>query len=249
MIAGVVEFRREQKYLVSRHDAELIKHRLSVAMSVDAHARADGHYNVSSLYFDDPSGSGIRANRSGVSVRHRFRMRVYEHSPATLRLEKRLRRADAVAKRVSPLRTAAVEGLESDEPVFRLNPEESVQMDLLSEVRGHALAPAYVISYRRAAFVDPLSSLRITVDDAIRVSAGCAGLFGNGRAHPCLPDGYSVLEIKSQGRVSAIAASVVKHVRSEHIAISKYVLGAETLLPRKEMLWVPTSRFLTSWER
>ena len=169
---------------------------------------------------------------------------MYGDDPATQRLEKRIRRGDLVAKRYASLADTRIPGMDDDVPVFELDSADPVQLDFLAVARTKGLGPALVIRYNRSAFVDPIVGTRVTIDHQITAAPGCTGFYQPARGrYPCTPHGIAVLEIKTSGRLPWAVGSLLQGIHAERSAISKYMLGVETLSIRKERLWVPTSQF------
>lgn len=82
------QFRHELKYLISESEAEVIKNRIKVIMHTDKHAGPDG-YSIRSLYFDDIMDTALVEKDSGVSSRHKYRIRIYNYSDNVIMLERK----------------------------------------------------------------------------------------------------------------------------------------------------------------
>ena len=82
-----VKYRHELKYLISAAQIPLLKSRIAAIMRLDPHAGADGKYIIRSLYFDDYKNRCYYENENGTDPREKFRIRIYNHSPAVIHLE------------------------------------------------------------------------------------------------------------------------------------------------------------------
>ena len=81
--------RHELKYLISASAAELLRRRLPGIMQRDPHAGPTGQYTIRSLYFDDPAHSAYYEKMDGICTRSKYRLRIYNYSLKTIKLEKK----------------------------------------------------------------------------------------------------------------------------------------------------------------
>ena len=77
-------FRHELKYIISAAEIAVIKNRINHLLSLDDHTAASGVYCVRSLYFDDYDNRCFRENEDGTDPREKFRIRIYNHSTASV---------------------------------------------------------------------------------------------------------------------------------------------------------------------
>lgn len=85
--AGTAEhFRNEWKYLISTSEKELLELRMKHLLKKDPHA-SDGGYMIRSLYFDDYWNSAYEEKESGVLMRKKYRIRIYDYSDRSIKLE------------------------------------------------------------------------------------------------------------------------------------------------------------------
>ena len=72
-------FRNEWKYLISTSEKEVLNLRMKPLMKLDPHAE-NGGYLIRSLYFDDYWNSAYEEKESGVLMRKKYRIRIYNYS-------------------------------------------------------------------------------------------------------------------------------------------------------------------------
>ena len=75
-----MQFRHEVKHEISNLDKLILRQRLSTVMTPDSHAK-NGHYEIRSLYFDNPDDKALREKLDGVSIREKYRIRLYNNDP------------------------------------------------------------------------------------------------------------------------------------------------------------------------
>ena len=81
-------YRNEWKYLIDTAQKELICRRLEPVMELDKHAR-NGGYMLRSLYFDDYYNSAYEEKEAGVLQRKKYRIRIYNCSDRSIKLERK----------------------------------------------------------------------------------------------------------------------------------------------------------------
>lgn len=81
-------FRNEWKYLISTSEKELLELRMKHLLKKDPHA-SDGGYMIRSLYFDDYWNSAYEEKESGVLMRKKYRIRIYDYSDRSIKLERK----------------------------------------------------------------------------------------------------------------------------------------------------------------
>ncbi len=65
-------YRHEDKYIINRSQAEILKQRAKAVMRPDVHTGNDGLYSVKSLYFDDINNSCYHESEDGTDPRAKF---------------------------------------------------------------------------------------------------------------------------------------------------------------------------------
>lgn len=85
-------YRHEYKHEINMSDFITLSMRLNAALKADEFARADGAYEITSLYFDDVYGTALKEKISGVNCRDKFRLRRYNNDTEHIKLEKKSKR-------------------------------------------------------------------------------------------------------------------------------------------------------------
>ena len=78
-------YRHENKYLISYHDQDNLRRRLSPVLALDKHVKGGG-YTIRSLYFDDYWQSAYEEKDAGVLMRKKYRIRIYNYQDHYIRL-------------------------------------------------------------------------------------------------------------------------------------------------------------------
>ena len=220
-----IEFRCENKYVVSDQQLFLLDRRLSSFLSKDIHQTGQA-YCIRSLYFDDPHGSCMDENHAGVNLRKKYRIRIYDPSQDTMHLE--------IKEKVHGLTKKSACDITREECRLLMDGKYPSGFDsrtvfnaLKLEMRMSDMRPAAIIDYERSAYVSPLGNVRITFDRNITVSSRCRDFLEDKPAHliPLLPTGMHVLEVKYDEMIPDYILQAIQSVKPERTAFSKYYLG------------------------
>ena len=191
------KYRHELKYIVSAAQIPLLKSRIAPIMRLDPHAVPGGKYNIRSLYFDDYDNHCYYENENGTDPREKFRIRIYNHSPAAIHLEcKRKERgktlktsAEITVEQVNQsMEGAPWTNLESLPPLLR---KMKLQMDT------RLLRPVVIVEYERIPYVYKNGNVRVTFDMNVSSSADVSRFWEeNLPRRPVMPPGMQLMEVK-----------------------------------------------------
>ena len=90
--------RTELKFLLSAAQAAVLEPRIKALMQQDHYAGPDGSYTVRSLYFDTHSKDFYNDNISGVGIRKKYRIRLYDGSTDLIKNEVKSREYTKINK-------------------------------------------------------------------------------------------------------------------------------------------------------
>ncbi len=220
-----IEFRVENKYLVSDLDLAVIAQRLSRVMLQDIHQSGDC-YEIRSIYFDDARDRCMDENDAGVDCRKKYRIRTYGANGAPLNLEIKEKQNGLTKK------TACRITLDEYNSIFDGGLDLAVSdkkplNQLLLHMHCSKMQPKAIIAYERTAFVHPVGNVRITFDRNIMASRNCESFFDHHIEGliPILPTGMHILEVKYDEYLPDVIAKQLEIGKLQQTAFSKYYLG------------------------
>ena len=191
------KYRHELKYLVSAAQIPLLKSRIEPLMFPDTHAKENGLYSIRSLYFDDYSNQCFFDNENGNDPREKFRIRIYNHSPAFISLEckrkergKTLKTAAVITEEQAKeaIEGAAWQNIRDMSPILR---KMKLQMDI------RLLRPAVIVEYDRIPYIYPNGNVRVTFDLNVSSSRDWTHFWDeNLPKRPIMPAGMHLMEVK-----------------------------------------------------
>ena len=220
-----IEFRVENKYLVSDLDLAVIAQRLSGVMQQDIHQTGDC-YEIRSVYFDDAWDRCMDENDAGVDCRQKYRIRTYGAGNAPLNLEIKEKQNGLTKKTACKLTPDEYNSIVNGG--FDLDFADRKPLNqLLLHMRCSKMQPKVIIAYERTAFVHPVGNVRITFDRNIMASRNCASFFDDRIEGlvPILPAGMHVLEVKYDEYLPDVISRQLEIGKLQQTAFSKYYLG------------------------
>lgn len=223
----VPQFRHELKYLIRQSEAEMLKERLSLLLERDAHA-ANGVYLIRSLYFDDIWESAYEEKLAGVASRKKYRIRIYNYSDATIRLECKRKEGACIQKTSAALSREETEKILAGDYWFLAKRGERICQNFYRECAVRRMRPSVIVDYDREPFVSPYGTVRITFDSHVR-----AGLLSNNLFDEKLPvaevlqPGWLILEVKFTEYLPESLRQILPIDEAASISASKYTLCLE----------------------
>ena len=234
--SAIRKFNRfELKYLINLQQAERFKADLKRYVVPDEHGQSNGHYTLSSLYYDSPDLRCYGENEQGLKSRRKLRIRRYEtgeaftdESPVFLEIKQRYDRITRKRRAVLPYHEAL--SLCNDRQIPDHEPGDKA---LIEEVYAflwqYRLRPQSIVRYDRQAFTgtdyDP--GLRVTFDTSLSFQAHQLHLHEQPSDLPLLPANSVVMEIKVNDRLPYWLADLIAAHNLQRVGISKYCRSIE----------------------
>ena len=214
--------RQELKYPLGRGEYAAIRQRCLAVMHRDPHVGPGGYYDITSLYFDDLGDTALMQNYSGVSQREKFRIRMYNHDPRTLHLEKKSKYGGLGRKQACPVTEEQLRRLTAGDIGWMTKTELPLMQELYCRMRNDLLRPKTIVAYRREPFIYEPGNVRVTFDFDIR-SGICSldMLSGDTLLVPAAP-GRVILEVKYDAFLPDIIRMILQEGTPRVQAFSKY---------------------------
>ncbi|MGE0003884.1 MAG: polyphosphate polymerase domain-containing protein [Candidatus Izemoplasmatales bacterium] len=213
--------RTELKFIITLDEAAKLSQELAMILERDPYASSNGHYRISSLYFDDLYDSHVLEKADGIEYHQKFRIRRYANE--AVRLEFKTKNGLLTAKESMWL-TNEVESalLEENTQVLMQHATEPLIEQILVRMKLDRLRPMLWIDYDREAFLHPVGDTRITFDKNVTVRKfGQSEVF----SRKVLEPGQMILEVKYTGKLPTLIATTLRLHRFQPLSVSKYYLG------------------------
>ena len=220
-------YRNEWKYLISWGEKELITSRIAPLLHPDPNA-VNGGYLIRSLYFDDYWNTAYEQKESGVLERKKYRIRIYNYSDRSIKLERKKKYGAYIYKQSAKITRSEFEAILAGDYNFLLKSSQPLLQEFYVECRCHNLRPRTIVDYEREPWILDAGTVRITFDQNVRAAVGSFDIFDP--SLPCLSvidPGRLVMEVKFTEFLPKFVQDILPPQRAEMTAVSKYVLCYE----------------------
>ncbi len=220
-------YRVEDKYFISKNEMYCLQKRLSNVLRSDSYESSIEGYCVSSLYFDDLRGSCLRDTVEGNRIRYKYRIRIYNNSLKTIKMEVKEKYDSRVCKRSKSITEEEMQMLIHGECIENIlaKDDPATRFNLAIQTRG--LRPEVIVTYERKAFVYEPGNVRITLDRNIRSSKNVLKFGVPEISYDFLEGQDEILEVKYDEFIPGFLLQLLQIENMQQIAYSKYQLCRE----------------------
>lgn len=238
--------RCEYKYILDPETRAALEDEVRAILPPDVYSGGK-EYTISSVYFDDPHRRLYYQTLDREPYRYKLRLRVYGDAKrdSTSFFEIKSKYLGRSQKRRLCLSLGANERLWLDGTIPDDLPAEERKLagDIIRLIRRDDLSPSAVVSYERLAFAGTGEErLRVTFDSALRIRTGDLDLTRGSGGERAMPDGMTVLEIKSGRNLPLAVTRLIGKYGLKNVSYSKY--GQTVFNSRKDiMTWTISQEF------
>lgn len=218
-----MDFRHEWKHELTGSDMVAIRQRLRAVARPDAHT-ADGKYAVRSLYFDTPADRALREKLDGVSVREKFRIRLYDGDLSFIRLEKKSKRGGLGSKADARLDPEEAQAIVDGDCWWMRHSRHPLVAELFQKMTCQGLRPRTIVDYTREPFVFAPGNVRVTLDYDIRTGLRCVDFLDPSCVTVPVPGAPVILEVKWDDFLPSVIRDAVQLEGRHTAAFSKYAV-------------------------
>lgn len=222
-------YRVEDKYTCSERELALLQARLKAVLQPDKNQVHDNGYKITSVYFDDLSDTHLRDTEDGNRLRQKYRIRIYNDSFKTIKLEVKYKRDCRVFKKAKTITLEQLKLLLAGQCI----PDEQPSLDntitlFNTAISTRGLRPKVIVEYDRAAYVFDAGNVRITLDRNLRASTDFEAFTNNNQAHyESVPGFDRVLEVKYDEFLPGFIARILETGTMNQTSFSKYRICRE----------------------
>lgn len=217
-----MNYRHEFKHRISYRDYLVLKSRLSLIAVPDPHAGPDGTYHIRSLYFDNYQDKALVEKLNGVNNREKFRIRIYNHDPSLIRLEKKSKINGLCVKEDIPLTKDECLKLIHGDILWMKESGKPLLLELYTKMKSQLLKPRVIVDYTRLPFVYNPGNVRITIDYNIRTGLVGTNLFDATLPTVPIPDNAMLLEVKYDAFLPDVMRDITQLWDRQASSFSKY---------------------------
>ena len=220
------QYRHELKYIISEGEHKLLATRLKACLKQDYYASINGgEYFIRSLYFDDPFDSAVAEKADGVGSRDKFRIRIYNLSDSTIKLERKHKEGQYIKKDSVSLTREECDAVVRGNLACLLAKPEPFAKQVYGIFKSNYIRPKVIVDYEREPYVFPGEDVRITFDKNVRTAMRSTDLFNPNLVTYPVWDlrNCMILEVKFNESLPLYVQELLTVGSAEHTAASKYI--------------------------
>ncbi len=225
---NATKYRHELKFYLNHMEYNTLRNSISGVMPVDEHAAARGEYHIRSLYFDDFWDSAMVQKLDGDTDRKKFRIRIYNFSDETIKLERKVKTGQFIRKDSTSLSREEFDAILAGEFDFLAERPEVPCMALYLEMRNNLMKPKVIVDYVREPYVYPIEDVRVTFDKDLRMAFpdfdGYDIFNPDLMTTPMVDNNLIIMEVKFNQFLPAIIHKLIQSPTNMRSSISKYVM-------------------------
>ena len=192
-----IHFRHELKHQINLLQYQVLQKKLAILLKPDPNMGSKPRYNIRNLYFDDVGETALCDKSAGVFRRKKYRIRIYNHSDAVIKFERKSKVHQYILKESTRLTRQEADQIISGQFEFLANTKDQLLKDFYLETRNNLMRPVTIVEYDREAYIHPVGNVRITFDTNLRVDIGSASFFdGNLSTMNIIDQPAILMEIK-----------------------------------------------------
>lgn len=216
-----MQFRHEAKHEISKSDVLILRQRLRAVMKADIHT-INGKYEIRSLYFDSPTDKALREKLDGVNIREKYRIRLYNHDPSFIRLERKFKQGDLGYKNSTILTPEMAAAIAAGNIAWMSDSDDKVILGFYTRIRNEGLKAKVIVDYTREPFVFGPGNVRVTLDYNIRTGMGCTDFLNPACVTVPIRDSPCILELKWDNYLPDLIRDAIQLESRRNGAFSKY---------------------------
>ncbi len=217
--------RKEKKFLISIDNYYKYSNYLSKILDEDPNNGSNG-YTIRSLYFDTLNDRDFEEKESGIELRRKIRLRLYNPEDDYAILEMKQKQGDSQLKRSLKISRADASSLIQGQYNVLLNYNEEFSLECYGIMNMYCYRPKTIVEYKRKAFIAKENSIRVTFDKDIVATESNFNIFDKNLLMYPVMDKYNViLEIKYNYFLLSYIKDALNLVNQSELSVSKYILA------------------------
>ncbi|WP_108669037.1 polyphosphate polymerase domain-containing protein [Peribacillus acanthi] len=225
------KFRHELKYYITFDEYRILRAKVKSILQLDTNSTSDEGYLIRSLYFDNATDVDLYQKNYGLLKRKKIRVRIYNGSDHTIKLERKNRVGEYISKESLSIRREEYEKLLNKEYDFLLNKNTSLSKDFYFYFRSEVMTPRVIVDYYREAYVGTISDVRITFDKYLSAGLNTIDMFNSEIVtKEALSQPMMIMEVKFNEFLPTYIKHLINLDAHHRSAISKYVICREVLI-------------------
>ncbi len=219
--------RHELKFFINEVQYRLLSSALDHTLHRDPFGDKNNNYAIRSLYFDTIFNNAYYDKINGTKDRDKYRIRIYNYSPDTIKMECKTKVGSLISKRSITIPRELADQLIIGDPAGLDKTKSGLLLDVYREMRTNFLRPVVIVDYIREAYLHPAEEVRVTFDKQLHTGVYSSDMFDPFvPTVPCFKNNDIILEVKYNTFMPSYIRDIINYyVRGAvQTSISKYTI-------------------------
>lgn len=224
------KLRHEFKYYIHPHEYINLRQRVSTLLSLDRNSGSPDGYGIRSLYFDGPHDHSLYDKTNGIFGREKYRIRIYNGSDRTIKLERKSKYGDYVCKEAARLSRDDYDRILAGDVDRSSLKDTNIPLlkNFYHAIVQRGFRPAVIVDYTREAYIYEPGEVRITFDKKLSAGINTCDMFDKYLIMTeALDAARTIMEIKFNAFLPEAIRLLAQPEAHNRSAISKYVICRE----------------------
>ena len=206
-----------------------LRERIKSLLLLDQNSVDEHGYHIRSLYFDNIYESALHDKVDGILNRRKYRIRIYNKSDAVIKLERKSKWNEYVAKESAPMTRSEFERLYRGDTEFLREADSELKRDFYYAIKHGFMKSAVVVDYVREAYIYGVSDVRITFDKELSAVVQSFDIFDPDLTTRRMVEGpRTILEVKYNEFLPDTVYHLLQMSSQNRSTISKYAICKES---------------------
>ncbi len=223
-------YRNENKFYISLQEYYYISQLVQAVLQPDSFMKKDRQYYIRSLYFDSVDNIDYYSKLSGIEMRKKIRLRIYDIDSEFVKLEIKNRLNSNILKETVVISRAEAESLIKGDYMCLDSYNEAIALKIKNILTSQVYSPKMIVDYEREAYVYPEHNVRITFDKNVRAICSDKLFEKTLGLVPIITEPYMIMEIKYGQVLPEFIKKAVSTGTLLKASISKYCIAREMLM-------------------
>lgn len=222
--------RNENKFFIGLPEYYYISQIIQAVMQPDSFMQKDRQYYIRSLYFDTIDNADYYTKISGIEIRKKIRLRIYDIDSEFVKLEIKNRLNSQILKETLVIsKSEAVDIIKGDYSCLD-NYNNKIALKIKNIMTSQVYSPKIIVDYEREAYVYPEHNVRITFDKNVRAMCSDQLFDKNLGLVPLITEPYIIMEIKFDQVLPEFIKKAISTGTLLKSSISKYCMARERIV-------------------
>ncbi len=220
-----IPLRHELKYHLNAGELQYLRGVIRSVLRPDPNGDEHNEYHIRSLYFDTINNDALYDKIAGIDRRSKYRIRIYKHSDANIRLECKSKYNDLISKQSIKIPRELADQLIAGDPSGLQFMRHPLLQEMFHQMRLNMLRPVVIVDYVREAYIHDAEEVRITFDKQLRTGLNSIDMFDASipTVSPFFDMPWEILEVKFNRFLPTYLQSILSGLIAQRSAVSKYV--------------------------